>query len=56
MVWWLAQRLEILFDHWNRLVQTGVWTIGNEGVQGGIKVFRDADSHLSNDYYIRPSW
>ncbi|KAI0426459.1 hypothetical protein F5Y09DRAFT_351211 [Xylaria sp. FL1042] len=36
------------------LIETGVWTIDNEGVQGGIDLFRDA--HLSNDYYIRPNW
>ncbi|KAI1274511.1 hypothetical protein F5Y07DRAFT_372627 [Xylaria sp. FL0933] len=52
--WWRAQRLETLFNHWSYLIETGVWTIGDDGVQGGIDVFRDA--HLSKDYHIRPSW
>ncbi len=54
--WWRAQRLETLFDHWRHLVETGVWTVDNDGVQGGIDVFRDAATPGSNDYFIRPSW
>ncbi|KAI2629289.1 hypothetical protein GGS26DRAFT_560121 [Hypomontagnella submonticulosa] len=54
--WWRAQRLEPLFDHWRHLVETRVWTVGNDGVQGGIDVFRDAYTDGSNDYFIRPSW
>ncbi|RWA10470.1 hypothetical protein EKO27_g4639 [Xylaria grammica] len=54
--WWRAQRLEVLFNHWSHLIQTGVWAIGKDGVQGGIDVFKDADAHLSDEYRIRPSW
>ncbi|KAI1377157.1 hypothetical protein F4677DRAFT_417534 [Hypoxylon crocopeplum] len=54
--WWRAQRLETLFDHWRHLVETGVWTVDNDGVQGGIDVFRDAGTHGSNSYFIEPSW
>lgn len=54
--WWRAQRLEVLFDHWNCLVRTGVWTVGHDGVQGSIDVFRDAGTHLADKYCIKPSW
>lgn len=54
--WWRAQRLEALFDHWRELVETGVWTVGNDGVQGGIELFMDAGTHRSESYYIKPSW
>ncbi|KAI1345505.1 hypothetical protein F5Y01DRAFT_300361 [Xylaria sp. FL0043] len=52
--WWRAQRLETLFNHWSYLIEAGIWTVGDDGVQGGIDAFRDA--HLSKDYYIKPSW
>ncbi|KAI0802863.1 hypothetical protein GGR55DRAFT_691800 [Xylaria sp. FL0064] len=52
--WWRAQRLETLFNHWSYLIEAGVWTIGEDGVQGSIDVFRDV--HLSKDYRIKPSW
>ncbi|KAI0200139.1 hypothetical protein F4808DRAFT_429840 [Astrocystis sublimbata] len=54
--WWRAQRLEALLDHWRYLVETGVWMVGPEGVQGSIDKFRNAGMDESDDYVIKPSW
>ncbi|KAI0115533.1 hypothetical protein GGR51DRAFT_546322 [Nemania sp. FL0031] len=53
--WWRPQRLESLFDHWKCLIEKGIWTVGEDGVQGDINLFRDTDTRLS-DYRIKPSW
>ena len=50
------QRLERLFDRWTKLVESGVWRVGENGVEGGIDVFRDADRGAWKDYWIPPSW
>ncbi|KAJ2988999.1 hypothetical protein NUW58_g3691 [Xylaria curta] len=54
--WWRAQRLEVLFDHWRGMIERGVWTVGDEGVQGSIQLFRDADAHSTREYLIGASW
>ncbi len=54
--WWRAQRLESLFDHWRWLIEKDIWTVGDEGVQGDINLFRDSDTGSSEEYRIEPSW
>lgn len=39
-----SQRMERLFERWTELIERGVWTVGEEGVEGGIEKFRDADN------------
>ncbi|KAJ5561754.1 hypothetical protein N7535_003785 [Penicillium sp. DV-2018c] len=51
-----SQRLERLFEHWTGLVERGVWTVGEEGVSGGIDKLGDADRGAWNEYWIAPSW
>jgi hypothetical protein len=51
-----AQRLERLFDRWSELIESGVWTVGREGVEGEIDRFRDADNGAWEDYWIAPYW
>ncbi|KFH47789.1 hypothetical protein ACRE_013900 [Hapsidospora chrysogenum ATCC 11550] len=49
------QRLERLLEHWEDLVERGVWSVGPHGVQGSIEVFRDATANGA-DYTIPSSW
>ncbi|KAJ5277799.1 hypothetical protein N7524_003952 [Penicillium chrysogenum] len=51
-----SQRLESLFERWIVLVESGVWTVGENGVEGGIDKFGDADRGAWNEYSIAPSW
>jgi hypothetical protein len=51
-----SQRMERLFDHWTEQIESGVWRVGDEGVEGGIETFRDADSGAWRDYWIPPDW
>ncbi|KAJ5295830.1 hypothetical protein PENANT_c001G00105 [Penicillium antarcticum] len=53
-----AQRLERLFNRWTELIENGVWTVGRDGVEGGIDTFRDADNGNGAwmDYWIAPDW
>jgi hypothetical protein len=51
-----AQRLERLMDRWRELVESGVWTVGRDGVEGDIDQFRDADGEAWMDYWIPPDW
>jgi hypothetical protein len=51
-----SQRMERLFDNWTELIESGVWKVGEEGVEGGIETFRDADSGAWRDYWIPPDW
>jgi hypothetical protein len=51
-----AQRLERLLDRWWELVESGVWTVGEHGVEGSIDKFRDADLGAWRDYWIAPDW
>lgn len=53
---WRAQRLERLLDRWRELIETGVWTIGRDGVQGTIDTFKAADHGAWQDYWIAPGW
>ncbi|KAJ6189393.1 hypothetical protein N7519_004301 [Penicillium mononematosum] len=48
-----AQRLERLIDRWRELVESGVWTVGRDGVEGTIDKFY-TDSAI--DYWIAPDW
>lgn len=51
-----AQRLERLFEKWTENVENGVWTVGRDGVEGGIDMFKDADGLGWKNYWIPPSW
>ncbi|KAJ6133733.1 hypothetical protein N7523_000055 [Penicillium sp. IBT 18751x] len=51
-----SQRLERLFERWTALIESGVWTVGEDGVEGGINKFGDADRGAWNEYSIAPSW
>lgn len=51
-----SQRLERLFERWIVLVESDVWTVGEDGVEGGIDKFGDADRGAWNEYSIAPSW
>lgn len=51
-----AQRLERLMDRWRELVESGVWTVGRDGVEGDIDQFQDADRGAWRDYWIAPDW
>ncbi|KAI1090041.1 hypothetical protein F5B19DRAFT_347234 [Rostrohypoxylon terebratum] len=51
------QRLERLFDHWRKMVEDGVWSVGPEGVEGSIDTFRQAGTAAHwRDYVITPTW
>ncbi|KAI8945495.1 hypothetical protein F4801DRAFT_124919 [Xylaria longipes] len=50
------QRLERLFDHWLKLIDRGVWSVGPHGVEGTIETFREADAVRWKDYIIPPTW
>lgn len=51
-----SQRLESVFEWWIVLVESGVWTVGEDGVEGGIDKFGDADRGAWNECSIAPSW
>lgn len=53
---WRAQRLEKLMDRWRELVESGIWRVGRDGVEGSIDVFADADRGAWKDYWIEPEW
>ncbi|KAJ6010775.1 hypothetical protein N7451_002187 [Penicillium sp. IBT 35674x] len=55
---WRPQRLERLFQRWTELVEAGVWTVGEDGVEGSIDKFKDADNGNDGwrDYWIAPDW
>lgn len=54
--WTRAQRLERLFNKWRDLVESGIWIVGKDGVEGGIQTFRNADLGGWKDYWIAPDW
>ncbi|KAL3703428.1 hypothetical protein TMatcc_010617 [Talaromyces marneffei ATCC 18224] len=35
--------LSMILDNWRQLVDTGEWSVGSDGVEGGMEVFRHAD-------------
>ncbi|KAK2839231.1 hypothetical protein FQN49_006344 [Arthroderma sp. PD_2] len=52
-----TQRMERLLDRWRELVEAGIWTVGEHGVEGTIETFKDADLDDSwRHYWIPPSW
>ncbi|KAL7930186.1 hypothetical protein V8C35DRAFT_313761 [Trichoderma chlorosporum] len=50
------QRLERLFNCWRKLVDQGIWSVGPQGVQGTIDIFREAGTARWKDYLIPPTW
>ncbi|KAI1105615.1 hypothetical protein F4804DRAFT_125090 [Jackrogersella minutella] len=50
------QRLERLLDHWRKLVDKGIWSVGPRGVEGTMDTFRQADTAHRRDYTISPTW
>ncbi|KAJ5893060.1 hypothetical protein N7504_009751 [Penicillium tannophilum] len=56
---WRSQRLERLFRRWTELIENGVWTVGEDGVEGEIEKFGEADNDSPGawrDYWIAPDW
>ncbi|ROV98380.1 hypothetical protein VMCG_07194 [Cytospora schulzeri] len=51
-----AQRLERLFDKWRELVESSIWMVGKDGVDGSIERFREADGLGWRNYWIPPTW
>ncbi|KAJ5088490.1 hypothetical protein N7456_012106 [Penicillium angulare] len=51
-----SQRLERLVKRWEEMIESGVWSVGVDGVEGDIDLFRDADRGAWRDYWIAPSW
>ncbi|KAJ5374935.1 hypothetical protein N7517_006941 [Penicillium concentricum] len=49
-----ARRLERLIDRWIELVESGVWTVGRDGVEGTIDGFHTDSAYM--DYWIAPDW
>lgn len=48
-----SPRLFTVLNNWTEMVRSGTWAVGREGVQGGIDVFRDADTpELADDYRL----
>ena len=46
-------RLFEIFQAWKKLVVDGVWSVGSEGVQGGIEKWKEADSReLARSYQL----
>jgi hypothetical protein len=45
-----AQRLEKLIDRWRELVESGIWSVGRDKLQGSIDVFANAESGAWRDY------
>ncbi|KAI0379584.1 hypothetical protein F5Y04DRAFT_126078 [Hypomontagnella monticulosa] len=50
------QRLERLFEHWCKLIDTGIWSVGPHGVEGTIDTFKQAETAKWRDYVIPPTW
>ena len=50
------QRLERLLEHWRRMINEGLWSVGLEGVEGNIETFTVADGARWREYVIPPSW
>lgn len=57
--WWRPQRLERLLGQWATLVETGVWTVGPDGVDGTVDTFVDGANAAAGGwrhYWISPDW
>lgn len=55
--WTRAQRLVSLLDNWTGMVERGLWEVGEDGVEGGIEKFEEADTEARWKYYwIEPDW
>lgn len=46
------QSLYRLFDHWRRMIVTGVWTVGPKGVNGDMDTYREADQGKWEEYML----
>ena len=52
-----AQRLVKVFESWTRMVESGEWRIGEDGVAEEVEMFREADTEGNwAKYWIAPSW
>jgi hypothetical protein len=38
------------------MIESGIWTVGEDGVEGGIDKFREADRGDGTEYSIASSW
>lgn len=38
------------------MVESGIWTVDEDGVEGGIDKFREGDRNDGLEYAIAPSW
>ncbi|KAF7518591.1 hypothetical protein G7054_g13402 [Neopestalotiopsis clavispora] len=47
-------QLEQVLDAWRELVESGEWTIGEDGVQDPIEKFKDADTKTKWNKYVVP--
>ncbi|KAF2395483.1 hypothetical protein EJ06DRAFT_585909 [Trichodelitschia bisporula] len=41
-----------VLEHWTMLVQAGVWEVGEDGVEGGIEKFKEADTEERCEWYV----
>jgi hypothetical protein len=46
-----SPKLFTILNRWKEMVESGKWRAGEDGVQGGIDVFRDADTPENADDY-----
>jgi hypothetical protein len=50
-------RLELLFQNWKGMIESGHWTVDENGVSGGIDKFKEADTEEKCGlYYIPRTW
>jgi hypothetical protein len=50
-------RLELLFRNWTRMIESGYWEVGADGVVGGTEKFKEADSEGKwKLYFIDMTW
>jgi hypothetical protein len=43
--------LSVILDNWRDLIERGEWSVGPNGVEGGIEVFQEADTEEHGQYY-----
>lgn len=55
--WTTCVRLERVLRSWRQMVESGKWTVGADGVEGGIEKFREADTQgKCEDYCLPVDW
>lgn len=45
-------RLASLLRKWRELVEDGVWTVGEHGVEGGMEFYRQAEDPEKTDWFV----